>query len=333
MNSPAILDLLEKTIAARAALFDARHESAFRLFNGFTEGDPRFVIDVYGGTFLIHDYRDDPAENRALITEIAGALQKSLSWLRAGVLKVRNGRTQNEKRGRLIFGAQLDNKIKEHGIWYSVQLTMNRDASFYLDTRAVRKWLIEHAGSRSVLNAFAYTGSFGVAAMAGGARRVIQLDRTRDFLNVGKDSYGLNGFPIHKVDFVAADFFSQVAKFKRMNELFDMVLIDPPFFSKTARGTVDQEHESARLINKVRPLIRDGGRLIAINNALYTSGREYMNTLESLCQDRYLRVMEVVPVPEDIAGYPQTHIGTPITDPSPFNHSTKIAILEVRRKS
>ncbi len=332
MSLLAIIDLLEKAIPARANLFDSAHENAFRLFNGFTEGDPRFVIDVYGSTFLIHDYRDEPAEDAFVIREIVALMEQSCSWLRAGILKTRNGKTQDEKRGRLIFGSQPDNRIKEHDVWYAVRLTMNRDASFYLDTRHVRKWLIDHSTGRSVLNTFAYTGSFGVAAMAGGASRVIQLDRTRDFLNVAKDSYSLNGFPIHKADFLAADFFTQVAKLKRTNELFDTVLIDPPFFSKTARGVVDQENESVRLINKVRPLIRDGGHLIAINNAVYVSGRQYMDTLDALSQDGYLKLAEVLPVPDDIAGYPQTRRGMPITDPAPFNHSTKIAILEVRRK-
>jgi 23S rRNA (cytosine1962-C5)-methyltransferase len=110
------------------------------------------------------------------------------------------------------------------------------------------------------------------------------------------------------------------------------VLIDPPFFSTTSKGKVDQVNESARLINKVRPLINDGGTLIAINNALYVSGSEYIQTLEELCQDGYLKIRELIPVPEDLSGYTETRIGNPITDPAPFNHSTKIVILEVKRK-
>jgi len=95
---------------------------------------------------------------------------------------------------------------------------------------------------------------------------------------------------------------------------------------------VDQEKESARLINKVRPLINDGGYLVAINNAVFVSGEEYMQTLENLCKDGYLKIKELIPVPEDFTGYPETQMGNPITDPNPFNHSTKIAILEVKKK-
>jgi 23S rRNA (cytosine1962-C5)-methyltransferase len=185
---------------------------------------------------------------------------------------------------------------------------------------------------KTVLNTFAYTGSLGVAALAGGVKRVVQHDLNRQSLNVAKTSCTLNGFPIQKQDFIGADFFTLVSKFKRTNETFDCVIIDPPFFSTTSKGKVDQVHESARLINKVRPLIDDGGTLIAINNALYVSGAEYIQTLQELCKDGYLKIKELIPIPEDFTGYPETRIGAPITDPTPFNHSTKIAVLEVRRK-
>jgi 23S rRNA (cytosine1962-C5)-methyltransferase len=57
-----------------------------------------------------------------------------------------------------------------------------------------------------------------------------------------------------------------------------------------------------------------------------------MQMLERLCADGYLKITELIPVPEDFTGYPETRRGDPITDPCPFNHSTKIAVLEVQRK-
>ncbi|MBV5323474.1 SAM-dependent methyltransferase, partial [bacterium] len=97
--------------------------------------------------------------------------------------------------------------------------------------------------------------------------------------------------------------------------------------STTSKGKVDQINESARLINKVRPLINDGGTLVAINNALFVSGGEYMQTLEAMCKDGYLKIRELISVPQDFTGYDV--VGKPITDPAPFNHSTKIAVLDV----
>lgn len=323
-------DFATQDSASRAPLIDSRHESAFRLFNGFHEGFPSLTLDVYGHTLVIHDHSDDPAGNRSTIEAAVAQVREELKWLRAGILKTRNGKTQEDKRGKLIFGETPDRKIKEFGIWYALQLTMNQDAGFYLDTRNLRKWLTENVRGRSVLNTFAYTGSLGVAATAGGASRVVQTDRSRAFLNLAKDSHALNGYPIHKADFVAGDFFPVIARFKATRELFDCVILDPPFFSSTPKGRVDLVHESARLINKVRPLINDGGALVAINNALYVSGGDYMRTLEELCKDGYLSIRELIPVPEDFIGYER--VGEPLTDPAPFNHSTKIAVLDVKRK-
>jgi 23S rRNA (cytosine1962-C5)-methyltransferase len=337
-----VISLLKKAIEARAGLFDTRHETAFRLFNGFAEGEPDLVVDLFASTLVFHNYAADPEKAILLVEQAKQYLQDKLPWLHAGVLKTRNGvpalagparKTLEEKRGQLLFGSTPDTKIKEHEVWYSINLTLNRDTSFYLDTRNLRKWLIEHMRDNTVLNSFAYTGSLGVAAQAGGAKRVVQHDINRQFLNVAKTSYTLNGFAIRKEDFIAEDFFTLVGNLKRAKETFDCVIIDPPFFSTTAKGKVDQIHDSARLINKVRPLIYDGGTLIAINNAIYVSGQEYIQTLEGLCKDGYLKIQELISIPEDFTGYPETRVRMPMTDPAPFNHSTKIAVLTVKRKS
>lgn len=328
MPLASLLPLLDKAIASRRTSNDSQHEEAFRLFNGFYEGCPSLVLDIYSQTLVVHDYSEKP--NKESIEEIVGYIRTSLHWLTAGILKTRNGPSQKEKRGTLLFGEKPDHKIKEHGIWYAIDLTLNRDASFYLDTSNLRKWLLENIRDGSVLNTFAYTGSLGVAAFAGGAASVVQTDLNRQFLNLAKESFTLNGFPIQKQNFIAQDFFPAIARFKARKQIFDCVIIDPPFFSTTSHGKVDIEHESERLINKVRPLINDGGYLIAINNAVFLSGADYMKTLEKLCKDGYLKIRELIPVPEDFIGI--NRVGQPITDPTPFNHSTKIAVLDVKRK-
>jgi 23S rRNA (cytosine1962-C5)-methyltransferase len=249
------------------------------------------------------------------------------------VVKERAGATSRLKQGALVFGESADRRVREHGVWYALDLLLNRDASLYLDTRNLRRWALERLGGKSALNTFAYTGSLGVAARAGGASRVVHLDRNRLFLNLAKTSYTLNGVPIHKQDFQVGDFWPQINRLKRAGERFDCVFVDPPFFAVTKKGVVDLAHNYKKVINKVRPLIDDGGHLVAINNALFFSGADYLGLLESLCADGYLKIEELIPVPEDFTGFPQTRVATQVTDPAPFNHSTKIAVLRVRRKN
>jgi len=331
--SELINPLLEKASTAREPLFDAGHKTAFRLFNGFSEGCPDLVVDLYATTVVMHNYAGRPEQGLPLVNAAQAFLQDRFPWLRVGIVKTRNSPSTEEKRGKLLFGEGPDRKVQEHGVWYAIDLRMNRDASLYLDTQCLRWWAIQHLSGKTVLNAFAYTGSLGVAACAGGAARVVQLDLSRPFLNLARNSYTLNGFPVHKADFIVGDFWSQVNRLKRAGERFDCIMVDPPFFSATPKGILDLKTDSARLVNKVRPLVNDGGWLISINNALYVSGKEYLETLEALCADGYLKIKEFIPVPEDFTGYAQTRTGTPITDPAPFNHSTKIAVLEVKRKN
>jgi 23S rRNA (cytosine1962-C5)-methyltransferase len=325
-------NLLEKAIADRRELFDARHETAFRLFNGFTEGCAALAVDLYATTVVLHDYADPPQQGSPVVQAAQEMLRARLPWLRAGVLKIRNSSRADERRGRVLFGEALDSRVREDGVWYAIDVGLNRDASLYLDTRNLRHWARRQLQGKTVLNTFAYTGSLGVAARAGGATRVVHLERNRKYLNVAKTSYTLNGFAIQKSDFLAGDFWTEVSRLKRTGDGFDCVFLDPPLFSQTAKGVVDLVHESARVINKVRPLINDGGYLVTINNAMYVSGREYMAILERLCGDGYLSVKELIPVSEDFIGYATAQFGEVIADPAPFNHSTKIAVLGVRRK-
>jgi len=327
-----ILPLLDSALAARAMLLDARHQGAVRLFSGFFEGAPDLVVDCYGATLVLHNYADPPASGEATIAAATRFLMERLPWVQTVVVKPRHAPTIPERHGALRHGAQPDTRVREHGIWYALELLAHRDASFYLDTRNLRAWATQHLDGARVLNTFAYTGSLGVAAMAGGAKRVVQTDLKREYLNVAKTSYTLNGFPIIKADFPVGDFWTRIGHMKRAGERFDCVFVDPPFFAATGKGTVDLVAQSHRVINKVRPLINDGGSLVTINNALFVSGAEYLRTLEALCADGYLAIEELIPVPPDCTGYPETRVRPLPVDPAPFNHSTKIAVLRVRRK-
>jgi 23S rRNA (cytosine1962-C5)-methyltransferase len=143
----------------------------------------------------------------------------------------------------------------------------------------------------------------------------------------------MNGLSVHKEDYHDTDFFDEVAAQKSQGNLYDCVILDPPFFSTTQRGRVDLVGESQRLINKVRPLVKDGGWLVLINNALFVKGSDYLASLEALGRDGYLTVERLVPVPFDMTGTPETIVGYAPRDPSPYNHPTKITLLRVKRKA
>ncbi|RAP33684.1 SAM-dependent methyltransferase [Candidatus Marinamargulisbacteria bacterium SCGC AG-410-N11] len=325
-------DQLLTNINARKELCNPPYITAFRLLNGFTESLPSLVIDVFGTTLVIHDYSKSNALFGAdLISNLVSFIRKELPWLTAGILKQRHHPQVSHKKGIRLFGTSLTSKIHENGIWYAINLTLNQDNSFYLDTRLLRHWLSKHMNQLTVLNTFAYTGSLGIAAFSSGAKDVIQLDLNRDFLRVAQQSAALNQLPIIKRHYQTSDFWSRINQYKKNRLLFDCVILDPPIFSKTKKATIHLTQNYDRLINKVRPIINHNGYLITINNALFQSGKEHLEILQALCQDGYLSITTTIDVPRDCVGYLNTEPNFP-SDPTPYNHSTKITILQVRRK-
>jgi 23S rRNA (cytosine1962-C5)-methyltransferase len=323
---------LDLALAVRSQQLHAKHHSALRLFAGFYEGFPDLIADLYASTLVLFDYSKDEQVGGDNLKFAKDFYISKLPWMECVVQKTRHSRDLKNRRGVIKYGDMPATKIMENGITYAINLMMNQDASFYFDTRNLRSWLFENAAGWQVLNTFAYTGSLGIAALAGGAAHVIQVDRNKKFLGLARRSAIENHFDLGKMKLRGSDFFNEVAHFKRENILFDCLILDPPFFSSTSKGTVDLVSQSTRLINKVRPLIKDGGWLVAINNALFLSGTDYFKSLDSLCQDGYLSIEQTIPIPQDITGFPETTIYDPPADPTPFNHSTKIVILKVKRK-
>ena len=324
---------LGAALEQREDLLNGGSTSAVRLFNGFSEGFPGLSVELYGRTLVLFLQKVTGVEAGRLAATALDFYQEHLPFLRCVISKQRSSPYAEEKRGKIIFGDQPDEDILENGIRYALDLRLNQDASFYIDTRNVRAWLKEHSAGLDVLNTFAYTGSLGVAALAGGARRVVQIDRNKHFLELAGRSATLNHLDLGKLHAIGVDFFVGVGQMRNRHEEFDLVVLDPPFFSITERGRVDQVNETARLVNKVRPLVRDGGHILAINNALFLSGEDYLAVLQDLCESGYLSLEETISVPQDAAGYPLPGMRAWPADPAPFNHPTKIAVLGVKRKT
>ncbi len=304
---------------------------AQRLFNGFYEGLPGMVMDRYGPTLVIFNHAE-PGEHHAIIQAVSRWALDQLPGITAVLLKERQSADERLKNGVLIAGQSLATTIQEMSVQYALDLQMNQDAGFYLDTRNLRRWLLDNMSGRRVLNTFAYTGSLGVAAGVGGASQVFQTDLNPAVLKIAERSWLLNALPKPLHQHQAGDFFRIVGRLRHQGRLFDCVILDPPYFSVTEAGRVDLQEGTTRLVNKVRPLVGHEGWLVVINNALYHPGSDFMAEIMKLCQSKYLQMESMIPIPPDITGYPNTVVDSPPADPSPFNHPTKIVILKAFRK-
>lgn len=326
--------LLPRALAARQPLLDEKHVSACRLFNGFTEGLPTLALDLYGTTLVIHDHSDSKLGDEELARQALAMVRQALPFVTTALWKVRNADSTETRNGVVLLGEpkSLCRRVMEDGVWYALDLRLNRDASLYLDTKELRAWAKKNLSGQRVLNTFAYTASLGVAAKAGGAVEVLNTDLNNAFLTVGRDSWSMNRWPVKRPEFRSGDFFDVIGQLKRERRTFDCVFVDPPLFSVTEQGRVDLVSDMERLLNKVRPLVAHEGSLVAVNNAVFVSGVDFQAVLDRVCADGYVSLEHRVPVPMDFLGTPETRVGSPHVDPSPFNHSTKMAVLRVRRK-
>jgi 23S rRNA (cytosine1962-C5)-methyltransferase len=331
LMQPPMIETILRAIRRRSYSL-ADHTGAFRLFNGFLEGVPELVIDVYAQTGVIFNYASPSQVFEHILPEIQDRLVYTFPWLKALILKERHALHQKKKTGVVVWGNHPDTSIVENGVHYAIDLLAFQDASLFLDTRNLRSWIKEHVAGKSVLNCFAYTGSLGVAALAGSAHLVTQLDRSANALKIAQQSCQLNRIPTNRSDYLVGDFFKHAARLRRESVLFDIVILDPPFYSTSPKGTVDMVQDSRRMINKIRPLVRDGGIMVVVNNALFLSGYDFMAELEALCAEGFLQIETTIPIPEDITGYNDTRRLNPPVDPAPFNYPTKIVILKVKRK-
>ena len=127
-----------------------------------------------------------------------------------------------------------DLAIREHGLRFEVDLLGGQKTGFYVDQRENRRIVGAYAQGRRVLNAFSFTGAFGVYALAGGAQHVTNLDSSYDALVGAEATLRLNGFdPDRQAESICGDVFQVLRTFRDEGRQFDLVILDPPKFARS----------------------------------------------------------------------------------------------------
>jgi len=150
----------------------------------------------------------------------------------------------------------------EAGIAYRADVVAGQKTGFYLDQRANRDAVRALAAGREVLNAFCYTGAFTLAALAGGATRVVSIDSSGDALALARENLALNpGLPADRATWCEADIFAELRKLRDRGAGFDLAVLDPPKFAPTA-AHAERAARAYKDINLLAlKLLRPGGLL------------------------------------------------------------------------
>ncbi|MGE5130433.1 MAG: class I SAM-dependent rRNA methyltransferase [Sphingomonadaceae bacterium] len=226
---------LEKSLALRARLPAARHTNALRLVHGESDGLPGLVVDRYADVLVaqflaagVERWREPILDALAELTGCEAVFERSDADVRRlEGLAARAGFVRGNR-------AAARCAIVEHGLDFHVDVEQGQKTGFFLDQRDNRQRVRALAEGRDVLDGFCYTGGFSLAALAGGARRVLALESSAAALAVARENLAANPLDASRVTFEQADVFARLRELRDQGARFDLVVLDPPKFAPTA---------------------------------------------------------------------------------------------------
>ena len=257
---------LDRAIVNRRELKKRFHLSAIRLVNAESDGLPGLIIDQYDRflvcqflTVGVHTWKDVIVEQLQDLVAPDGIFERSDS-------PVLDKEGLSRTVGRLAGHEPPETiEIREGDYRYLVDVRNGHKTGFYLDQRDNRRQVGHYAADRDVLNCFCYTGGFGVAAMAAGARTVTNIDVSATALELAKQNMALNNLGSERVEYLRADVFKQLRSFRDAAREFDVIILDPPKFAD-ARQQLDRACRGYKDINLLAfKLLRAGGYLFTFS--------------------------------------------------------------------
>lgn len=174
----------------------------------------------------------------------------------------------DRERPHLVDGdahANLQSTVIERTLRYGVDFGAGYSVGFFIDQRENRRF-VRDVAPRSLLNCFAYTCSFSVAAATVGARTV-SIDLSKRSLDRGRENFALNSLSTNDHQFLAGDVMEILPRLARRGEKFDVIILDPPTFSRSHRGkTFQVEQDFETLLLAALEVAERNGRILLSTN-------------------------------------------------------------------
>lgn len=262
---------------------------AYRLVHAEGDGLPALVIDRYADHAAVELY--EPAWEPYL-EAVAGFLTGEMA---CATVLVRRAWTGERRPEALVGGLPVAPlPVREGRLELLADLVHGQKTGLFLDQRETRRRVAELAGGCEVLNLFAYTGGFAVAALGGGAVRVVNVESSAPALALARATYEANGFPVAEGDFLREDAFAATRRLLEAGARFDLVIVDPPAFVKRkadrAAGLAGYRDINLQAVRLTRP----GGLLVTCSCSALVSEEQFAGALLAAALDagRDLVVLE-----------------------------------------
>ncbi|MCG6285023.1 class I SAM-dependent methyltransferase [Vibrio vulnificus] len=210
--------------------------TGYRLIAAESDGMPGVTIDRYQNFFVCQLLSAGAEHQKQNIVDALIEVFPDCNVYERSDVSVRKKEGLQETIG--VLHGEMPPKsvvIEENGVKISVDIVGGHKTGFYLDQRDSRQQAMKYVKDKEVLNCFSYTGGFGLYALKGGAKRVINADVSQPALDTAKFNAELNEFDISKkrAVFLNADVFKLLREYRDQGTKFDVVIMDPPKFAES----------------------------------------------------------------------------------------------------
>lgn len=246
---------------------DPAPEETRRLFHGrgcCWPGLEHITVDWLQGVLLVALFRAPETAQLDALKQLLRALGQTPAWQssQAQSLLLQHRYLPDSPTEALLGELPAEWLIREGGLRYKLDLGRKQNNGLFLDMRYGRRWVQENARERRVLNLFAYTCGFSVAAIAGGAQHVVNLDMASAALTRGRENHRLNGHDLSRVSFLGHELFKSWGKVKKLGP-YDLIIIDPPSFQK---GSFVLSTDYRKILRRLPELLDAHGEVLACIN-------------------------------------------------------------------
>lgn len=248
---------LQAAYQSRKQYITVNKLEAYRLAN-LDEAIMGAAIDIYGKNAVVHVFDKVALANKS---ELEAALKKTI-----GVEEIFY---KDRTKGNVLKLPSSPAKkitVTEYGATFECNLGEYLDIGLFLDHRETRQKVRKESAGKVILNTFAYTGSFSVHAALGGATKTYSVDLSKTYCEWIKRNMELNNLPleqnwVYKMD--TLEFFRYA---QRKNLMFDIIVIDPPTFSRNKKETFHVQKDHVELLTEAGKILNKDGYIMFSNN-------------------------------------------------------------------
>jgi len=236
----------------RRRLFKNAEDSCYRIVNHLNGAiEPGFSLAKFGRELILNWHRDSwTPQNEATWKKISTELKMPV-WV--------NGKDLKKKIG-------VENKdiwsVKDNAGTFEIRSDILASPGLFLNQRLQRKWVADQSKDKSVLNLFANTGTYAVAAALGQAKEISVVEISKNYLSWAKRNFELNALDVDNVKFLNRDSLAFVESGLNKGLRFDLIICDVPTFFRREKGIFRVEKDFEKLLSDCLKLLSGNGALL-----------------------------------------------------------------------